>query len=216
MDNCQYCSKVGTAVETKFLFDYIYKRVEENVAAEDDLSGFEHGMIYEVGADDISVETIGVVLSEWLDLGDEPYFDDLSDGVPPDFITDHRGNETHFYSDDGLLERNFYEDRWSSFIEDIRHLHRFFNPAARAFLDSVFSFLSLDGKELKPECLRVIECGEELFRARNVDGYEKTKEIVKSPASQFGPAPKDRAGSQRMTPNGIPALYCALERERHA
>lgn len=212
-DNCQYCNKVGTAVETKFLFEYIYERVEENIAAEDDLSGFEHVMLYECGAHDVAVQTIDIVLMEWFNLGDEPYFDDLYDGVPSEFKVNHRGQETHFYSDDGLLERNFYEDRWAKFIEDIRHVHRFFNPTARDFLDSVFSFLSVDRHELKPDFLRVIGRGEELFRARNAGGYKKAKEIIESPATQFGPTPKDRASSQRMTPNGISALYCALERE---
>ncbi len=212
-DNCRYCNKVGTAIKTKFLFEYIYERVEENIAAEDDLSGFEHVMLYDCGADDVAVQTIDIVLMEWFSLGGEQYFDDLCDGVPPEFKVNHRGQETHFYSDDGLLERNFYEDRWAKFIEDIRHVHRFFNPTARDFLDSVFSFLSVDGHELKPDFLRVIVRGEELFRARNAGGYKKAEEIIKNPATQFGPTPKDRASSQRMTPNGISALYCALERE---
>ena len=33
------------------------------------------------------------------------------------------------------------------------------------------------------------------------------------PWSQFGLAPKEKVGNQRMTPSGIPALYCAFERE---
>lgn len=212
-DNCQYCNTIGTAIVTTRLFDYIYERVEENIAAEDDLSHFEHGMLYECGADDIAVATIDVVLSEWLSLGEEPYFDDLCNGAPPEFKVNHRGQETHFYCDDGLLERNFYEDRWASFVEDVRHAHRFFNPTARKFLDSVFSFLVVEGNELKPGCLRLIGSGEELFRARTAEGYKKAEEMIGSPASEFGPTPKDKASSQRMTPTGISALYCALERE---
>jgi len=165
------------------------------------------------GADDIAVQGIDIVLSEWFELGDEPYFDDLLAGVPPEFNTNTRGHETHFYSDDGLLERNFYEDRWAAFIEDIRHAHRFFNPKARGFLDAVFAFLLLDETTLKPECVRTIDCGEPLFRARSADGYQQVKALVENLAGQFGPTPKDKAGSQRMTPNGISALYCALERE---
>nr|WP_258306563.1 RES family NAD+ phosphorylase [Pseudomonas prosekii] len=37
--------------------------------------------------------------------------------------------------------------------------------------------------------------------------------MLADPAGQFGPTPKHLASSQRMTPNGISALYCALERE---
>lgn len=213
LGTCQYCNQVGTTVETKFLFDYIYERVKENVAAEDDLSDYEHGLLYECGADITDVQSIDIVLLEWFDLGDESYFDDLYGGVPQEFHVNQRGVETHFYKDDGLLERNFYEDRWAEFVEEIRHSHRFFNSTAREFLDSVFSFLSLDEKELKPECLRVLGRGEELFRARKVDSYENSKEIVKNPISHFGPTPRIRASNQRMTPSGISALYCALERE---
>lgn len=210
---CQYCGKTGTAVAPDFLFGYIYDRVRENVADEDGLSQFEHGMIYEVGADDIAVQSIDIVLSEWFDLGEEPYFDDPLNGVPPEFKINARGHETHFYSDDGLLERNFYEDRWSALIEDIRHAHRFFNPKARGFLDAVFSFLLTDEATLKPECVRTMACGEPLYRARSSDGYRQIKALVEDLRGQFGPTPKDKAGSQRMTPNGISALYCALERE---
>lgn len=210
---CRYCRRSGTAVTADSLFGYIYDRVRENVADEGGLSQFEYGMIYEVGADDIAVQGIDIVLSEWFDLGDEPYFDDLLVGAPLEFKTNARGQETHFYSDDGLLERNFYEDRWAVFIEDIRHAHRFFNPWARSFLDEVFAFLLVDETTLKPECVRIMACGEPLFRARSAGDYQQVKALVENLASQFGPTPKDKAGSQRMTPNGISALYCALDRE---
>jgi hypothetical protein len=210
---CQYCNNQRTAAEAEIIFGYIYERVRENIAAEDDLSSMEHGLLYECGADDIPVQTIDVVLSEWFELGDEPYFEDLWKNVPADFNVNSRGRETHFYLDDGLLERNFYEDRWVEFIEDISHAHRFFNPKAREFLDAVFSFLLVDGNELKPQCLRVVLRGEELFRARKVDGIKDARQIFENPAREFGPAPKARTSSQRMTPSGISALYCASERE---
>lgn len=212
-DTCSYCNKTGIAVESKFLFDYIYERVKENVAAEDDLSSYEHDLIYELGSDDIDVNSYDIVLMEWVNLGEEVYFDDLCDGVPDEFKINSRGKETHFYNDDGLLERNFYEDRWTAFIDDIRHAHRFFNPNARAFLDAVFRLLVSDDGQLKLEVIRTLNRGTEFYRARSADSYKKAKRIADDPASQFGPTPKDRASSQRMTPDGISALYCALERD---
>lgn len=209
---CRYCNKVGTTISKSVLFNYIFERVRENVAAEDDLSDFEHDLIYELGSDEINVTSYDIVLSEWFNLGDEVYFDDLCDAVPADFKVNIRGKETHFYSDDGLLERNFYEVRWDEFINGIKHAHRFFNPNARGFLDDVFKLLVTTGDVLKPEVVRTLDQGAELFRARTAANYEKAKEIADNPASQLGPTPKDRASSQRMTPNGIPALYCALER----
>ena len=211
--NCKYCGKEGRAIEPQALFDYIYKRVEENVAAEHHLSYYEHGLLYECGADDIAVQTIDIVLMEWFGLEDEPYFDDLYNGVPPEFKVNEAGHETHFYSDDGHLERNVYEEKWARFIHDIRYSHRFFNSNAGKFLDSVFSLLSDGANTLKPECLRTIRNGEQLFRARNAQSYGQAKEIVADPSSQFGPTPKGSASNQRMTPHGISALYCALDRE---
>lgn len=210
---CSYCNETGIAVESKFLFDYIYERVKENVAAEDDLSSFEHVMVYESGSDEIAVSSYGIVLMEWFNLGDEVYFDDLCNGVPAEFKINSRGQETHFYSDDGLLERNIYEDRWASFIDDIRHAHRFFNPNAAVFLDAVFNLLVTDDDQLKLEVIRTLNSGTELYRARSANNYKKAKEIADDPVSQFGPTPKEMASNQRMTPNGISALYCALERD---
>ncbi|MGE8454357.1 MAG: RES domain-containing protein [Pseudomonadales bacterium] len=212
LDTCSYCKNTKTVVETKFLFDYIYERVRENVAAEDDLSSFEHASIYEIGSDDITVASYDIVLMEWFNLENEVFFDDLCNDVPEDFKINSQGNETHFYDDDGLLERNFYEDRWAKFIDDIRHTHRFFNPNARGFLDAVFKLLVSDNNELKPQIIRTLNQGVELFRARCADSYAKAKEISENPASELGSTPKDRASSQRMTPNGISALYCAFER----
>ena len=208
LGTCSYCKNTGTAVERKFLFDYIYQRVRENVAAEDDLSDFEHASIYEMGSDDIAVSGFDIVLMEWFNLGDEVYFDDLCDGVPHDFKVNVRGKETHFYSDDGLLERNFYEDSWAEFIDDIRHAHRFFNPKARGFLDSVFKLLVSENDALKPDVIRTLDHGVQLYRARSADSYKKAKEIADEPASQLGPTPKDKASSQRMTSNGI--LPCTV------
>lgn len=210
---CQYCDNDGVAVDLKFLFDYILERTVENTATEDDLSQYEYGMLFDCGSDNISVESLDVVLAEWVNLGDEPYFDDLYKYAPKGFKINVRGMDRHYFGDDGLLERNLYEEKWERFIADVRHSHRFFNPNAKGFLDSVFALLSGDGDALKPECVRIIPKGVPIYRARSASTYEDVKKIAEDPANQLGPTPKDRASSQRMTPNGISALYCSLERE---
>lgn len=211
--HCQYCDKAGTAVENNFLFDHILDLVEKNIASEDDLSPFELGLIYECGSDHVAVQPIDIVLAEWFNIGDEPYFDDLMAHVPEKYLKTEQGLDRHFFFDDGDLERNFYENLWEKFVADIRHTHRFFNSNAKDFLDSVFSFLSTDSCELKPEAVRTIAKSQELYRARTVADYKAAKKIEDDPASELGATPKDKASSQRMTPNGISALYCALERE---
>lgn len=212
-DDCKYCGRRGLAMELKYLFDYIYDRVRENTADKEALSHYELCMLYDAGADLISVSEIDVVLAEWFELGEECYFDDLFDSVPPEFIVDDTGNPTHFYGDDGSLELNIFDERWKSFVEDIHYAHRYFNPGAGLFLDSVFSVLVTDGNQLKPEIIRTIAHGELLYRARHAQSQEHAAKLISDPAGQFGPTPRSLASSQRMTPNGISALYCALERE---
>ncbi|WP_241189334.1 RES family NAD+ phosphorylase [Pseudomonas chlororaphis] len=200
-------------MESRQLFEYIYERVAENVAGKDDLTHYELGMLYQCGADFVAVAEIDIVLMEWFELGAEPYFDDLLAGVPPEFRVDDAGDNAHFYSDDGTLEENLYEARWDRFVEDVRYTHRFFNTGTVRFLDSVFSLLSTDEKALKPEVIRTITHGEMLYRARNTQNQKQAEEIIENPGAEFGPTPRHLASSQRMTPNGISALYCALERE---
>lgn len=211
--NCKYCRRYGVAMESKQLFDYIYDRVAENIARKDDLSDYELGLIYYCGSDCIAVSDIGGVFADWFDLGNEPYFLALCDAAPAEFKVDETGNETHFYRDDGTLERNIYDDRWKKFVENVRYKHRYFNLEAGQFLDSVFSILVTELNQLKPEVIRTIAHGELLYRARHAQHQEQANEIIGNPAVQFGPAPKHLASSQRMTPSGISALYCALERE---
>lgn len=210
---CVYCEVAGNATDIDFVLQYIYERVRENVASEDDLSDFEYWMLYEGGAEDIGITTWDEIFEDWLDLQDEVFYDKLCDGVPHEFKINSQGEQTHLYEDGGFLEFNFYEAKWARFVDDIRHEHRFFNPNARGFLDAVFGFL-VDGEgSLKPEVIRMISRGTELFRARTAHSYGDAQKIAADPASQFGPTPKITASSQRMTPSGISALYCALERE---
>ncbi|MGV8400901.1 RES family NAD+ phosphorylase [Pseudomonas aeruginosa] len=210
---CKYCQSHGDTLEPKLLFKYIYERVEENVARKDDLSHYELGLLYHCGSDFIAVSDIGIVLSEWFDLGEEPYFEELCAGLPKEFLVDDHGDETHFYGDDGTLEQNIYEACWDKFVDDVRYTHRFFNTGANRFLDSVFSMLVSDDNGPKPEVIRNIAPGELLYRARYAKDVKQAEEIIRDPSGQFGRTPRYLASSQRMTPHGISALYCAMERK---
>lgn len=213
LDYCQYCETVGNSIEAETLFDHILDLVDKNVATEENLTHYELGLIYECGSDFVEAQSIDIVLSEWFDLGDEPYFEDLMAHVSEPYLKNEQGYERHFFPDNGDLELNIYEAKWDTFILAIRHSHRFFNPSAKGFLDSVFSLLSADSGELKPEVVRTITKSQELYRARTVIDYQGAGKIEDSPHTELGPTPKDKASSQRMTPHGISALYCALERE---
>ncbi len=210
---CTYCRSHARTIEPQTLFEYIYDRLRENIAQKDDLTEFELGMLYECGSDHIAVADVGVVLSEWLDLGDEKYFDALISSVPEEFKVDGEGHETHFFSDDGTLETNAYEKKWDEFVAGVQYTHRFFNAKARQFLDSVFSPLVIEDDAVKPQVIRTMTNGDLMYRARVAKNFSEAQEIINDLAGQFGPTPRLRTSSQRMTPNGISALYCALERE---
>lgn len=210
---CKYCQRRGKAIELQTLFEYVYARVRENVARKESLSDYELSMLYGARIELFPIAEIDVVLSEWFDLGDEPYFDDLCNGLPDEFHLDDAGDTTHFYGEDDAMEVNLYEGRWGQFVEGVQYTHRFFNTNAREFLDSIFSLLVADNEGCKPEAIRTMANGELIYRARFAKGFSDAEKIINDPAGQFGPTPRVRASSQRMTPNGISALYCALERE---
>lgn len=210
---CKFCGIDNAAIESKVLFDYVLDRIAENTATEDDLSSSEYWMLFEGGSDDIALAFLDIVLSEWAGLGDEPYFDELYEYAPKEFKLNSRDMDRHYFGDNGLLENNSYEAAWHKFTLDVRHSHRFFNPDAKVFLDSVFSFMATEGDVLKPGCIRVISKGDPLYRARSASGYTGVMKIADAPASELGATPRNKASSQRMTPSGISAIYCSLERE---
>lgn len=210
---CKYCQRRGKAIESQILFEYVYARVRENTARKENLSDYEIGMLYGARIELFPIAEIDIVLSEWFDLGNEPYFDDLCSGVPDEFNLDDARDTTHFYGEDDAMEVNLYEGPWNQFVEGVQYTHRFFNANAGKFLDSIFSLLVADNERLKSEAIRTMANGDLMYRARLTKGFSDAEKIINDPAGQFGPTPRFLASSQRMTPNGISALYCALERE---
>ena len=151
---CKYCQRRGKAIEPQILFEYIYARVGENIARKENLSDYELSMLYGARIELFPIAEIDIVLSEWFDLGNEPYFDDLCSGVPDEFNLDDAGDTTHFYGEDDAMEVNLYEGPWNQFVEGVQHTHRFFNANAGKFLDSIFSLLIADNEGLKSEAIR--------------------------------------------------------------
>nr|WP_312130686.1 RES family NAD+ phosphorylase [Stenotrophomonas pavanii] len=210
---CAFCKGKGTGISAPILYDYLWARIRENTVSVNQLSDYEQAMIYECGADDVQMATIDVVVAEWLGLGEESYLEDALAHLPSDLRFDDHGQQRHFFMDEGNLERNPYDDKWLDFVKGISHVHRFFNSEATSFLDAIFfDLLDMKGRVHESRLL-TLKPGIALFRARKVDGREKAELLESNPSSQFGSTPPYLAGSQRMTPNGISALYCALDRE---
>jgi hypothetical protein len=210
---CSFCQGESLCISAPVLYGYLWDRIRENTAFIDDLSDYEQVMLYDCGSDDVQVATIDVVLVEWLGLDEDAYVDDALGNLPQDLQLDAYGNERHFFLDEGNLEHNPYDERWSEFVREVSHVHRFFNSRALEFLDELFSdMLAVEGG-LDGSSLLILNPGTALFRARKVEGFAKAEQLAKNPASEFGRTPLLLAGSQRMTPNGISALYCALDRD---
>lgn len=214
---CTYCQMDKQCSETSMVFDYILARIDENLATDKDLSSYEEYMVYEGGSDEINVASLDVVASEWIGFSTDDDInsnicDDFLVYVPQHYVKTDKGHDVLYFEDGGVLERNIFEDKWSEFIEEVTHSHRFFNPTAQSFLDSIFSFTTTVDGAIKPECLTEVKTGEMLYRARTVRTYKDAKVLQSDPASQFGPPPKVMAGSQRMTPSGISAMYCGFDR----
>lgn len=210
---CFFCHGQNLCITTRALYDYLWDRIRENIVFIDKLSDYEQAMIYECGSDDIQIATIDVVLSEWLGLGEDPYIDDAIENLPDDLRQDEYGNQRHFFMDEGNLERNPYDDKWVAFVRGITHVHRFFNSGASAFLDKIFADLVDVKGSIATSRLLVLQPGVALYRARKVDGLESAQKLAGNPGAEFGPTPPWLAGNQRMTPSGISALYCALDRD---
>lgn len=217
MGDCKYCKLDKQCADTSILFDYILDRVDENLATDKDLSSYEEYLVYESGSGEINVASLDIVASEWIcfstddDLNSD-ICDDFLNFVPEIYLKTEKGYDVLYFEDGGVLERNIFEDKWSRFIEDVTHAHRFFNPIAQDFLESIFSFTTSDDGIIKPQCLTEVKTGEMLYRARTVKALNDAKVLQSDPAGQFGPPPKVMAGSQRMTPSGISAMYCGFDR----
>ncbi|WP_415301682.1 RES family NAD+ phosphorylase [Alcaligenes sp. SJTW-7] len=210
---CAYCRKEKICTKKQAVFEYILACLDKNTALDKDLSQFEYWSFYDGGSDDIDAAFFDVVVAEWLGIDNASVTNDIYEYAPESYKRDEKGIDVNYFRDDGNLERNFIEDEWSKFISGISHSHRFFNPKAKEFLDTVFSRIVRSDGKLKPECITVVNHGDVLYRARTVADYDAARKLEDDPANQFGPPPRGGTGSQRMTPSGISAMYCGFERE---
>jgi hypothetical protein len=210
-DECKYCYSQTTCLDENAVFSYIESRLVEVLTSTEHLSAYEHGMIYECGSDEPKIYPIWEFLGDSNEIAREEVIDSLMAYLPKEFHVNDQGQDEHFVFDDGTLEQNDYADQWQKFVEDIHHDRRFFNKSAKEFLDSLFTTLN-NGENLDVNSVTELPSSAPLFRSRIANGEESMKKISKNPCSELGPVPKNLAGNQRMTPAGISAIYCSLDR----
>lgn len=203
---CSYCNEQGNTCSDEVLISYIRDRFTESYSPVDTLSSYDYYMCMESGADEPRAVEYWEPLSDTYELANPEFVENLVNALESEFGTEK------FYLDDGSFENNSYEIDWNNFEWSVHHHQRFFNSSAKDFLDSLFDF-SCKINILRPEVILRITSGEHLYRARKADGPKKLQEIEQNPTSQLGPTPKSLASSQRMTPRGISAMYCARDRQ---
>ena len=206
---CCYCSKNKTNVAGKEVVFNIFKsRFMQSVIPLHDCNSHKIGMFY-YGSDDLGVSDIPNMIA-FLNVGSERLENDLVDYFLSSSLIDE--NEDLFIYNDGAIEYNNYEDKWSEFIDSVSHKHRFFNDEAKIFLDSLFAIIHENGVILD-SVIKKIDPGISLFRARIANNSIERGKIFGDPASQLGPVPSNLASEQRMTPTGISAFYASMERD---
>jgi hypothetical protein len=210
--SCNYCETGQLCIESKVLFDFVEQQTIKALKPVHELSGYEQAMIFECGSDEPPVFPLWEFFQNIEITKEQQLEEDIAASCTSDFFNDPDGNEPLFTIDDGTLEdSNDYEDEWEKFIHSIHHDRRYFNRSAEAFLDSLFEILMQDG-QLQDDFIQTFEADVGLYRARIANSKADLAAIEETPHSQLGPVPKEFASNQRMTPAGISAIYCALDR----
>lgn len=210
-DECTYCDEKTTCLDDIQVFEYIKCRLDEVLTSTEHLSAYEYGMVYECGSDEPHIFPAWQLVVDSNEIAREEVNESLLDYLPKEYHCNKSGQEEHFFFDDGTLEQNDYAEKWQTFVEDIHHDRRFFNKNAKEFLDSLFTTIN-NGADLDVTAITELPSSAPLYRARIANGKYNIKKISDNPCSELGPVPKKLAGNQRMTPAGISAIYCSLDR----
>lgn len=207
-NECSYCrTPSANAAPASYLFPFMENQLNELYRKTDELSNHELAMFYIEKNEDIIVQPIYILIRESLHCGVDEFKEDFIKWLENTW--EGTSNYTaHYFEDDGRRECNVYEKKWASFVNRIQHGYRFFNNDAKEFLDEVFidigpSMFFKIQQELTPETT--------LFRGRIANDSKTLADIAHAPQQELGPPPSQIAGSQRMTPQGIAAMYCALD-----
>ncbi|WP_272658141.1 MULTISPECIES: RES family NAD+ phosphorylase [unclassified Providencia] len=130
-------------------------------------------------------------------------------------------------SNGGLCENSLYihvseeistesaQKHHDSLIENLTYGNRFFNKELEDYYNNLISAsLSYCNIKNNNDCLpiTIIKKGTKLYRARIIHSDSDTKKYKENPDCYLGPAPYDKAKSNRMSPEGIPMLYLSNDR----
>lgn len=110
---------------------------------------------------------------------------------------------------------DYFGVHWNYLVDELKHQRRFFSANIRDFFDGLFKDIEKlktwgeDGTSLLP-VVRDMAAGMPIFRARTIH-TDQLQAVIKDPYREIGPPPRHKARSGRMSPEGVVALYCAME-----
>jgi len=111
-------------------------------------------------------------------------------------------------------EERWYENRftyqWDEFCQIVQYERRFFR--IKEPLDELFGKPDeYEGGAIKP--VYALTAGQRIFRARLIDEQFTFERLIRSPASELGAPPRDKARGGRMNVEYIPAFYAAFSED---
>jgi hypothetical protein len=110
---------------------------------------------------------------------------------------------------------DYFTEHWKYIIRELKHKRRFFSESVQGFFEGLFD----DVESVKTwgtdvfASLSVVQnlaYGMHVYRARVVES-EDEQEVFERPYKEVGPTPRSKARSGRMSPEGVVALYCAMD-----
>lgn len=109
-----------------------------------------------------------------------------------------------------------FRETWSDFCESVKHRSRFFNPSAKAHLDSILGAALNGGWPGRREPVRTIggpgdAKHRHVLRARLANGEASRRRIYSAPARELGPPPRSACSPGRMNAAGISVFYGAFD-----
>jgi hypothetical protein len=169
-------------------------------------------------------DSLDTVVAEMLEQ-DVSFLDELLEAIvetddawPPD-------GEVGFFNDGDLYARvewresaDYFTPHWRNLMAELKHKRRFFSEAVRSLFEHLFKDvdkvktweeLSFDSPQ---SVVQYVREGAKVYRGRVIEQGD-LQNVLDNPAREVGPTPRSKARSGRMSPEGVVALYCALEDE---
>jgi hypothetical protein len=166
-------------------------------------------------------DPLETVVSEVLEQ-DVDFFDELLEAiVKNDDFRPQDGEECFFESGALYVPVNrsesvdYFAAQWSAIVGELKHKRRFFSESVGNFFQGLFKDVE-DVKTWGTDVASVLSVvqdmpkGTTVFRSRFID-LEDAKKVFDHPFREVGPPPRSKARAGRMSPEGVVALYCAMD-----